>query len=331
MRTHHPSRIPGIVLNFGYDPIRSYGMADLHLHSHYSHDVINLPELSPRALYDRAVRLGMDFFTLTDHGTIKGIEALRRSLAADYGSDWPIPVIPGIEMTIRDPAIGHTVHINVLGMDRPQLVELARRRRHLSRFLAFCRAERLCHVYNHPFWFRRGERGDPRVIRSLFDEFSLIELNAGRIPPLNARTLSLALSRHRSLVATSDSHTGRVGRAVTYAPGRTVQEFLHNLEAGVSAALPHHTSFLSFARELEETVDLAFAGSRPLRLKRSFLREMPRAQRLTQAAVGSDRIMKQRAVNRLVRSGLRILVLPPAFTFVRGQASIDAWLTEVRS
>ena len=35
--------------------------ADLHLHSNFSYDVLNLPQLSPRALYDKAVRKGMGF------------------------------------------------------------------------------------------------------------------------------------------------------------------------------------------------------------------------------------------------------------------------------
>jgi predicted metal-dependent phosphoesterase TrpH len=68
-----------------YGPELAGKKADLHLHSNVSHDVLNLPELSPRALYDKAVAGGMGFFTLTDHGTMRGVEKLRKELDVEYG------------------------------------------------------------------------------------------------------------------------------------------------------------------------------------------------------------------------------------------------------
>jgi predicted metal-dependent phosphoesterase TrpH len=322
---------PGAVPNAAHEPGGLLRMADLHLHSHYSHDVVNIPELSPRALYEKAVARGMGFFTLTDHDHMNGIEALRRELTAAYGSDWPIPVIPGAEITLRDPRIGHTIHVNVLGLERPQLRELGRRRRDLDRFLDFCREQDLYHAYNHPFWFEDGERGDPAVIRSLCAEFPVIELNAGRIPQLNERTLELARSLGRHVVATSDSHTGNIGRAVTLAPGDTPHEFLRNIRDGVSAALPHHTTFRAFVHELEQAIELVVGGATPLRLKHSFLRDMPRLRRVTQSALGSDRLMQNRILNWTVCSALKVLACPHAYFFVHRQVRMHRWLAEVEA
>jgi predicted metal-dependent phosphoesterase TrpH len=303
--------------------------ADLHLHSSYSYDVLNLPELSPRALYDKAVALGMDFFVLTDHETLKGVEALLIELRDEYGECPPIPVISGIEMKVKDPAIGHTVHINVLGLDRRQMGQLARRRRSMERFLGYCREQDLFHAYNHPFWFERGERGDPETILWLIKQFPLVELNAGRIPTLNRRTLDLARRYGKEVIAASDSHTGQVAKAYTMAPGETPLEFLHNILRGASVSVPHNLSFRNFMQEIHETMDLVFVSQEAFLPKRTFLKQTPVARWLARSALGSELLMRPRPLKRGVQAAMSVIACAPAYAFILQQRRMHWRLGEM--
>jgi hypothetical protein len=315
-------RIPGD----SYDPALEYKKADLHLHSNFSYDVLNLPDFSPRTLYEKAVRRGMGFFTLTDHDTLRGVQALEKELLADYGDHPPIPLIPGIEITVRDPAVGHTVHVNVLGLDESQMLELARRRKSMPRFLDFCRGEDLYHAYNHPFWFKLGEQGRRSAVERLIPEFPVIEINAARIPQLNSRTLSLARQAGKQVVATSDSHTGNVDRAHSMAPGETAAEFLSNLRKGVSMAVPAHATFSAFAREIIDTLELVLLRSSPFRLKSSVLRGMPIAQWLARSALKSELVMHPSPIKPAACRALKVLAYPPAYAFIWRQVRMHGRL-----
>jgi predicted metal-dependent phosphoesterase TrpH len=312
-----------------YDPKQAGKKADLHLHSHVSHDVLNLPELSPRALYDKAVEQGMGFFTLTDHGTMRGIEALRRELDREFDGHPPIPVISGIEMKIRDAGVGHTIHVNVLGLNPRQMLELARRRKSIDRFLDFCRKEDLYHAYNHPFWFERGERATLETITELIDRFPVIELNAGRIPQLNRRTLGIARRFGKQVIATSDSHTGGIGRAYAIAPGETAEEFLQNIRIGASRVVPSSISFRKFTEEIRETIDLVFLRQSAFNIKTSFLKENPLARRIARATLGSNLIMRPRPWKRAVGRAMQVIAYPPAYAYILRQRQMHWQLGEM--
>jgi predicted metal-dependent phosphoesterase TrpH len=296
-----------------------YKKADLHLHSNVSYDVLNIDVLSPRALYDRALARGMGFFTLTDHDTLKGIEALTRELNEEFDGHPPIPIITGVEMRIIDPAIGHSVHANILGLNRAQFQELARRRRCVKRFLAFCREQDLYHAYNHPFWFERGQKGSLAAVTRLIGEFPVVELNAGRIPQLNRRTLDLARRFGKEVVAASDSHTGQVGKAYSMAPGDTAEEFLCNLRSGVSLAVPHHASFREFMREVRQTMDLVFINQSAFRPKRTFLQQTPIARAIARRALGSELLMRPRPLKLGLQAALQVAAYAPAYAFILSQ------------
>jgi len=230
--------------------------ADLHVHSNYSLDVPLIPEFSPRALYDRAVSRGMGFFTLTDHDTMDGVADLRRSLAASYGDHPPIPLVPGVELKVFDPGVGHTIHVNVLGLNGSQLKGLKKRRDSVRRFTEYCRTQKLFHSYNHPLWFERGERASMETVERVTDFFPVIELNAGRIRELNVRTADIARRHGKRLVASSDTHVGQVGKSYTQVPAETPEGFLAGVLAGRAECTPAHFGFHEFFREVSETVDL---------------------------------------------------------------------------
>jgi predicted metal-dependent phosphoesterase TrpH len=322
------TKTPNFIEGSRYVPGSGHRRADLHLHSNYSYDVLNLPELSPRALYDKAVAAGMGFFCLTDHDTMRGHEALDAELRAEFGDQPPIPLIPGIEIKVRDPRIRHTVHVNVLGLDRRQMGQLARRRRSVNDFLAYCDDHDLYHAYNHPFWFERGELGDLGRITELIARFPVTELNAGRIPQLNGRTRKIAERFGRQVVATSDSHTGRVGKAWTEAPGDSPTEFLRNVRDGRGRAVPHDASFTEFMREVLETIDLVFVKQNAFTPKRTFLKQLPVARAIACAVLENETLMGPRPLKRGVQHGLALLALTPAWAFILQQQAMHWRLGE---
>lgn len=322
------TQAPKIIEGSAFVPVRDLKRADLHLHSNFSHDVLNLPELSPRALYDKAVAKGMGFFCLTDHDTTKGYEALKGELRTEFDDQPPIPLISGIELKVRDPHIRHTVHVNVLGLDRAQMGQLARRRRCMRDFLAYCRDHDLYHAYNHPFWFERGELGDLGRITELIAQFPVTELNAGRIPQLNGRTHKIAQRFGREVVATSDSHTGQVGKAWTEAPGDTPADFLRSIRSGLGRAVPHDASFHEFMREVVETIDLVFVKQNAFTPKRTFLRQLPVARAIACAILQNETLMGPRPLKRGVQHGLALLALTPAYVFILQQQAMHWRLGE---
>lgn len=321
MQDHaHVPGNPGIRIHgSNYRPNLTYKKADLHLHSSYSYDVLNLPELSPRSLYGRAIAKGMGFFTLTDHETMRGIEALREQIDREFDGQPPIPVISGIEIKVRDPKLGHTVHVNVLGLSKRQMLELARRRKSLDRFLDFCRGEDLYHAYNHPFWFERGEKATLSQVTGLITRFPIVELNAGRIPQLNGRTLEIARRFGKQIVANSDSHTGRVAKAYTMAPGETPEEFLRNVRDGVSVAVPKHATPREFLDEVRDTIELVFLRQSAFRVKKTFLKQNPVGRRIASAVLASEFVMRPWAVKNAVGKLMQVMAVPPAYAFILQQ------------
>jgi len=294
-------------------------MADLHVHSCYSHDVPNLPDFSPRALYARAVALGMGFFTLTDHDTLDGIEALQAELTKEFGGQPPIPVIPGVELKVRDPQVGHTIHVNVLGLDRRQMQALVARSMSVEHFVAYCRAEGLFHAYNHPFWFERGERPNLTAIDRLVALFPVIELNAGRIQELNSRTVAMARRHGKPVIATSDTHTGQLGKSFTLASGETAAAFLAEILAGRGKPFPTHIDFRSFLWEVSQTVDLFFRGAPLPRGERVLPSWSGRASRLLGRLIESRTLHRTRVSRRGMAALLKVSARAPAYYFIRQQ------------
>ncbi|MGN0779211.1 MAG: PHP domain-containing protein [Aristaeellaceae bacterium] len=62
---------------------------DLHMHTSFSDGV-----LSPGQLVEKAARMGVTIMAVTDHDTFQGADSLR-------GLSLPIPVIPGVELSLR--------------------------------------------------------------------------------------------------------------------------------------------------------------------------------------------------------------------------------------
>ena len=85
---------------------------DLHMHTTASDGV-----LSPRELVDFAASRGVTIMAITDHDTFDGADSLR-------GADTPIPVITGVELSMKDMK---GLHLLGYGMtDAPELRRVVR-------------------------------------------------------------------------------------------------------------------------------------------------------------------------------------------------------------
>lgn len=82
---------------------------DLHMHSTFSDGV-----LTPQLLVEKAASMGVTAMALTDHDSFEGSDVLRKTYTA-------IPVIPGVELSLRDMSSLHLLGYGVT--DAPELRE----------------------------------------------------------------------------------------------------------------------------------------------------------------------------------------------------------------
>lgn len=246
----------------------TFRKADLHVHSAFSFDVPPLKALHPRALFESALghpdeAQRMDWFALTDHDTMDGWAALMRELPeADRAL-----VIPGVEHTLYDPSIGFTIHVNVYGLDPDLYERLRRETATLEDLLGFCRERGLCCQYNHPTWWERDEmrRGEVDFARvpGVAAHFEVLELNAARTPLQNLITAGLAETLGLPLTASSDTHTGAVGRACTLAAGETADDFLSAIWRGEGRTRLTNLSQSALVEEAHGLIDEFLDGAAP--------------------------------------------------------------------
>jgi predicted metal-dependent phosphoesterase TrpH len=199
--------------------------ADLHVHTSKSHDVLPITALSPKALYDQARRDGFHYVTFTDHDTMTAYKEL---------GDQP-GLVRGAEITIFDPRVGHTLHINVFTLNDDQFFELERisiEEQDVIAFVNYCKKQKLPYVLNHPYWLRKTEERDEAAIELITPLFPVVELNAAMIKQKNDLALQLAQRHKKPVIAASDTHIGGIGGAYTIAQGDTFAEFWANIVAG---------------------------------------------------------------------------------------------------
>jgi len=234
--------------------------ADLHLHSSASFDVPDLPTLRPRALFEKALghpdpARRMDWFVLTDHDTLAGYEALCRELPE---TDRRL-LVPAVEHTLRDAAVGFTIHTNLYGIAPETYADLRATVETVDELLSFCAEHGVWCQYNHPTWWERHELRHRRVdfsrVPQLAERFDVLELNASRTPAQNLVTISLADELGLPLTAGSDSHTGDLGRAWTAAPGDHWRDFLAAVWRGEGETHLESLSYTSLLHEASTVID----------------------------------------------------------------------------
>jgi predicted metal-dependent phosphoesterase TrpH len=230
--------------------------ADLHVHTTCSFDVLPVRDLYPESLYEKALKLGMDYTTFTDHNTVEAYEIL--------GWDRE-KLVPGVEMSVHDLEFaGHALHINVFELDREEffeLMEIAKLEHDLKSFIKYLKRHKLPFIYNHPFWFEFHSEPNPSSVPRLAKLFPVLEYNMHELKQKNELTIALAENFGKGIAATTDTHTGRLGKVYTLAKGENFKEFFRNIEKGKSYIVPEDLTRELLIDEMNTWIDLIFEKS----------------------------------------------------------------------
>ena len=206
-------------------------------------------EVSPLAIYQKALQRGMNFVTFTDHDTMDAYDEIGWSREH---------LVTGVEVKLLDPVhIGHTLHINVYTLSRDQFREIqdiCGKAGRIDLLIDYLNTENLPYAYNHPFWAEAGERLNIQSVFDIAPMFPVLEYNMGRVAELNSRTVRLARALGKGLTTNTDTHSGHVAEAFNEAPGKTFREFFDNLSRGESVL--HHADMTekSFTWELRHRI-----------------------------------------------------------------------------
>ena len=230
--------------------------ADLHVHTTCSFDVLPAKDLDPRSLYEKSLEMGMDFITFTDHDTMEAYEILG----------WDCEkLVSGVEMSIYDPELaGHTLHINVFELDMEEFLELreiAEIEHNLKNFIKYLKRHRLPFVYNHPFWFEFHRQPNPSAVPKLAKLFPVLEYNMHELKQKNELTKALAEKFGKSIVATTDTHSGKLGQVYTLAKGDSFREYFRNIEKGRNYIVTEDLTRELLIEEMNTWIDLIFEKS----------------------------------------------------------------------
>jgi predicted metal-dependent phosphoesterase TrpH len=228
--------------------------ADMHVHTCCSHDVPPAWQTHPSRLFEKAKSMGLDYVTFTDHDTIKAYDMLgwdRKDLT------------PGVEISIKDiENVGHTVHMNAFAFDREQYQEielLARKEKNIYSVIDYLKSNDLPYIYNHPFWFKFGEKPNILAVPELVKHFPVVEYNAQDLRQKNFFSMVLAQRYNKGVAINTDSHTGNIGKVYTLAQGDTFHEYFSNISKGRSYLVMEEPAWKHFAAELGGLIELLFS------------------------------------------------------------------------
>lgn len=273
--------------------------ADLHVHTCCSFDVLSAASMHPESLFRKGRRNGLDIVTFTDHDTVRANDILGWKREG---------FVPGVELSIKDPVnVGHTVHINVFGFDREQFMEmerLARERRDIYSLIDYFRSNDLPYIYNHPFWFPRGDRPDLLAVPELVRHFPVVEYNMQDLRQKNLFVMALAQRYGKGMAVTSDSHTGNIGSVYTIARGDTFHEYFSNISKGRSYMVIDEPFRRHLTGELDSWIELAFSRRKDTREEIGFTTGMGQLDKLI-SLLGSDSLEKNPRMSCTAKSILK--------------------------
>jgi predicted metal-dependent phosphoesterase TrpH len=300
---------------------------DLHVHSACSYYVPPANAMRPEVLFEKAKAQGLDFVTFTDHDTVKAYDQLGWDKEG---------LVPGVEIAIKDPEeTGHCIHVNVFELDSEEFGELeaiANQEHDLESFIRYLRTHDLPHIYNHPYWFAVGDHPNLWAVPELIKQFPVIEYNMQDIMEKNLIVATLAKKYGKGLVATTDSHTGRMGAVYTLAKGDTFREFFDNIQKGKSHIVVEGGTRRHLTKEISSWVELVFSMDKQVREERDFTTKVNSFDRVINL-FANDTVREFPRVNSLVksffqnfsRSGL------PAYMYMRSEKPLVSRIERILS
>ncbi len=273
--------------------------ADLHVHTSCSFDVLSAEAMRPENLLRKGRSRGLGFVTFTDHDTVRAYDILG------WGRE---DLTPGVELTVSDPVnVGHTVHINVFGFEREQYMEfalMAKQESDIYSLIDYFRSNDLPYIYNHPFWFPRGDIPNIPAIPELVRHFPVIEYNMQDLRQKNLLVMALAERFNKGMAVTTDSHTGSIGKVYTLAKGDTFQEYFSNISKGRYRMVIDQPVWKHITGELNSWIELAFSMGKGIRDEAGFTTGMGQFDRLI-TFLGSDLLERNPLINNGAKSVLQ--------------------------
>lgn len=239
---------------------KGYLAIDSHVHSSHSYDVPDSKKTIPESIIAEEERQGL-LKIITDHDTMTAHDMLRRN---DVIRGVEIKIIPKKARMLKNICLMpmHTLHVNVYGLSDYQFQDLENISfitADLDEFIGYIRDAGLKYQYNHPFWHERGEKMNWRAVPELAKYyFDVIELNAGRPKTLNDLALYIANEYNKGLTSSTDSHTGRPGRAIVLANGRDFDEMWDNIKNRRMYIVRHDMNALGVMEEATYMIDNIF-------------------------------------------------------------------------
>jgi len=209
---------------------QGYLALDPHVHSSHSYDVPESSKTIPEKIIAEQERLGL-VKIITDHDTMSAHDYISRD---DVVRGVEIKIRPQKMRLVRNTDPMHTLHINVYGLNNSQfntLENISTQTGDMDLFIDYIRSEGLKFQYNHPFWHERKERMNWKAIPEIAEKyFDVIELNAGRPRMLNDLAVYIAQEYNKGITSSTDTHTGRPGRAIVLAKGKDFDEMWDNIK-----------------------------------------------------------------------------------------------------
>ncbi len=244
---------------------------DLHVHSRHSDRPsdwflkrIGAAEsyTDPEHIYATAKARGMDFVTLTDHNSIDGAIALKRS--------HPSEVIVGVESTVYFPEDGCKFHLLIWGLDAEQFDRIQELRENVYLLRDYIREQDLAHSVAHAT-FAMSDRLTVEHLEKLvvlFDTFEVINGSRAErqnvlwhqaLSRLTPQSVARMAREHRiepfgerpwvkGFTGGSDDHAGLlIGRTWTKAVAASPSEFLDRVRGRSTEAGGRHNDYRTLA------------------------------------------------------------------------------------
>ena len=206
------------------------GMADIHIHTIYSHDATT----TVRGILRQASTVGFDVIAITDHDDIRGAFDARE-LASQYN----LEVVPGVEITTRE---GHLLALFV--------EKIPRRGLSLIDTLKIIKDLGGIAVAPHPFNQLPGSLGMDAVVATLADPnvknvLRGIEVYNMTTQPFDDRVKKMSAYLPFSQTAGSDAHVHwAIGTGKTEFRGTTAAELRTALEQGITIPHPYEKEIM---------------------------------------------------------------------------------------
>jgi predicted metal-dependent phosphoesterase TrpH len=223
---------------------------DLHVHSLRSTEV-DLPVLrhfgrecysEPQAVYDLALRRGMNLVTLTDHDTIEG--------ALEIASRPNTFVSEEVTVSLQG---GRELHIGALDITEKQHHRIAHLRKDAEALFAYLAEQKIPAVIHHLFSALTGNRETGDFSHALKSGLGLIEGRNGMMSQrINEYAVRAGQEAGLASVGGSDAHTlASVASAFTIVEGaENREEFLAGLRRGCVIPGGAHGNYAKLTRDV---------------------------------------------------------------------------------